>query len=119
MSTHEQRFALAAQAYSDAWTNRKSDRKACGGDAARLKAINDNLEGLHTQMLRAANEWLGETGPAAEAAFEAARTAKAAVDQARADAVEITERLAGFADLLDRVRTLIDKTGTAKVDEHL
>lgn len=117
MSSHEERFALAAQAYSDAWRNRKADRKACGGEAAKLKAVNDNLEGLHTQMLRAANAWLAETGPDVEAAFEAAKTAKEAVDKARADAVAITARLAAFADLLDGVKTLIEKAKKAPEDD--
>lgn len=116
MSSHEERFALTAQAYSEAWMNRKADRKACGGDAAKLKGVNDNLEGLHTQMLRAANAWLAETGPEVEAAFEAAKSAKVAVDKARADAVEITRRLGAFADLLDSVKTLIDKAETATED---
>lgn len=116
MSTHEDRFALAAQAYSDAWNARKADRKACGGDATRLKAINDNLDGLHTEMLRAANAWLGETGPDVEAAFKAAGDAKAAVDKARQDAVDIVTRLGLFADLLGGVKTLIDKAQKATAD---
>lgn len=115
-STHEERFALAAQAYSDAWTARKADRKACAGDAVKLKAINANLDGLHTQMLRAANAWLAETGPAVEAAFKAAKDAKAAVDKARQDEVDIVTRLGAFADLLDGVKTLIDKAKKATED---
>lgn len=116
MSTHEDRFALAAQAYSDAWSARKADRKACHGDAALLKAINTNLDGLHTEMLRAANAWLGETGPDVEAAFQAAQDARAAVDKARQEAADIVTRLGAFADLLNGVRTLIDKAKTATGD---
>jgi len=116
MSTHEDRFALAAQAYSDAWNARKADRKACGGDATKLKAVNANLDGLHTEMLRAANSWLAETGPDVEAAFEAARGAKDAVDKARQDAVDIVTRLGAFADLLNGVKTLIDKAKKATED---
>lgn len=116
MSTHEDRFALAAQAYSDAWNARKADRKACAGDAARLKAVNANLDGLHTEMLRAANAWLGETGPDVEKAFKAAQDAKDAVDKARQDAVDIVTRLGAFADLLDGVKTLIDKARKATGD---
>lgn len=116
MSTHEERFALAAQAYSDAWNARKADRKACGGDATKLKAINANLDGLHTGMLRAANAWLAETGPDVEAAFKAAQDAKAAVDTARQDAMEIVARLGLFADLLNGVKTLIDKAEKATED---
>lgn len=113
MSTHEERFALAAQAYSDAWTARKADRKACGGDAAQLTAVNANLDGLHTQMLRAANAWLAETGPEVERAFKAAQDAKDAVDKARQDAVDIVARLDAFADLLSSVTGLIDKAKKA------
>lgn len=116
MSTHEERFALTAQAYSDAWSARKADRKACAGDATKLKAINANLDGLHTEMLRAANSWLAETGPDVEAAFRAARDAKDAVDKARQDAVDIVTRLGAFADLLDGVKTLIDKAKKATDD---
>lgn len=116
MSTHEDRFALTAQAYSDAWNARKADRKACGGDAGKLKAINDNLDGLHTEMLRAANSWLAETGPDVEAAFKAAGDAKAAVDKARQEAADIVTRLSAFADLLGGVRTLIDKARKATED---
>lgn len=116
MSTHEERFALAAQSYSDAWAARKADRKACAGDAAKLKAVNDNLDGLHTEMLRAANAWLAETGPDVEAAFKAAGDAKAAVDRARQEAVDIVTRLGLFADLLGSVTTLIDKAKKATGD---
>lgn len=113
MSTHEERFALTAQAYSDAWNARKADRKACGGDATKLKAINANIEDLHTEMLRAANAWLAETGPEVEAAFKAAQDADTAVDKARQEAVDIVTRLGAFADLLGSIRTLIDKAQKA------
>jgi flagellin-like hook-associated protein FlgL len=116
MSSHEERFALTAQAYSDAWSARKADRKVCNGDATRLKAVNANLDGLHTEMLRAANAWLAETGPDVEAAFKAAQDAKDAVDRARQDAVDIVTRLGAFADLLNSVTTLIDKARKATED---
>jgi hypothetical protein len=112
-STHEDRFAVAAQAYSDAWNARKADRKACNGDLTRLKAVNVNLDGLHTQMLRAANAWLGETGPDVEAAFKAAKDAKDTVDKARQDEADIVTRLGTFTDLLSSVTTLIDKAKKA------
>lgn len=116
MSTHEERFAVAAQAYSDAWRARKADRQACAGDAAKVKAVNDNLDKLHTQMLRAANAALTETGADVEAAFRAAQDAKAAVDRARQEAVDIVTRLGLFADLLGSVTTLIDKAKKATAD---
>ena len=116
MSTHEERFAVVDQAYKDARRSRKADRKACSGDADKLKAVNDNLDGLQTEMLRAANAWLAETGPDVEAAFKAASDAKAAVDQARQDAVDIVTRLGLFADLLGSVTTLIDKASKAPVE---
>ncbi|QDH74190.1 hypothetical protein [Brevundimonas sp. M20] len=116
MSTHEDRFALTAQAYSDAWNARKEDRKACNGDTTKLKAINANLDGLHTEMLRAANAWLAQTGPDVEAAFKAAQDAKAAVDKARQDAVDIVTRLGLFSDLLNSVKTLVDKAIKATED---
>lgn len=113
MSNHEERFALTAQVYSDAWSARKADRRACNGDAAKLKAVNANLDGLHTEMLRAANAWLAETGPDVEAAFKAAQDARDTVDKARQDAVDIVTRLGAFADLLGSVSTLIDKAKKA------
>lgn len=113
MSTHEDRFALAKGAYEDAFNNWEIDLEACNGNGTNMRKVNANLRALHTQMLRAANAWLGETGPDVEAAFKAAKDAKTAVDKARQDEADIVTRLGAFADLLTSVTTLIDKAKKA------
>ena len=109
MSTPQERFQQALGAYQDAWNNRKQDRKDCQGDTDRLKAVNANLDGLHTQMLRAARESLEANGPAVEAAYADAKAAKKAVDDARQAAADIATRITAISGLLNAVKTLIDK----------
>lgn len=114
MSTAEERFDLTKQAYVDAFHAWDDDLDACEGDGAKMKKVNANLKTLHTQMLRAANEWLGATAPAVEAAYDKAKAAKAAVDAARENAVEIVARLAAFLDLADGIKDLVDKAKAKK-----
>lgn len=112
MSTPQDRFQQALDAYRDAWDNRKKDRADCQGDLVKLKAVNANIQGLNTQMLRGAKEWLEATGPDVEAAYADAIAAKKAVDDARSAAVGIVTRINAISSLLGAVKTLIDKAST-------
>ncbi len=116
MSTHEDRFALTRQAYENAFNSWDADLDACAGSGASMRKVNANLRALHTEMLRAANAWLGATGAAVEDAFDAAKAAKKVVDDARENDVEIVARLTAFADLSDSIKALVDKAKKATPD---
>ena len=88
MSTPDERLAVIEQNYKDALENEPHDL-ARATTAADITAIQANVAAARQAYFTAVDALLTQNGANVEAAFNAAKDAKAAVDKARTEAAAI------------------------------
>ena len=108
-SSPEDIVALAQAAFKAAYRRREADLEAAAGQPALQQQIFDVVDGLELAYTRAANAALEASGPAVQAAFDAAKAATAKVAQAYQAAKALPERIRAASDALGAVTNLIDK----------
>ena len=110
-STSGQRLAVVYAAYQAAFARRSSDLQQAQ-TADQAQAVMDNVDALERIYLDAANKALDETGPEVEAAYDAAKSAAAAVEQAYAQGQQLAARINAVAGLVTAAAALITKAAT-------
>lgn len=110
MSTAEQRLFEIYHAYQVAKAARLDDLKAAK-TKAEVEAILRNVDSLHALYLDAVHAELEATGPDIERAFDAARAANKAIDDARKAAQALPERIRLTTEVAKSIKTLIQARG--------
>jgi len=107
-SSAKDRLFLIYEAYSAAYDRRDQDWKEAKSKA-QAKAIFRNVERLELLYLKAAKQALDANGPAVEAAYEAAKGAQKAIDDAYNDAKELSEKIRLVSSVIKKVSGLVTK----------
>ena len=110
-SSSGERLALIYAAYQAAFARRASDLQQAQ-TADQAQAVMDNVDSLERIYLDAADKALDETGPDVEAAYQAAKSAAAAVEQAYAQGQELTARINAVAGIVTAAGALVTKAAT-------
>ena len=112
MSTPLDRLHLVSSTYQAALARRPADlRQAKTPDQAQ--AVLANVDALEVQYLDAAKAALDATGPDIEAAYQAARDASDAVEQAYAQGQQLAARIKAVAGVVTALGTLITRASAA------
>jgi hypothetical protein len=107
-SSEQERILLVHKAFSDAFQRRALDLRQAATDEDAEQVLR-NVARLEKAFLLTAQQALDKTGPQVEAAYQAARDSKAAVDKAYAAAKNVAERIAAVGDLAGKIGDLVSK----------
>jgi len=109
-STPAQRLYAVYEAYSQAYDRRAQDWKDAE-TSAQADAIFNNVQTLEALYLQAAKQALDANGQTVEDAFDAARAAQSAVNDAYDEAKSIAEKIYLVGRVVSQVGDLINKAG--------
>lgn len=107
-SSSGDRIALVYRAYQAAFTRRASDLQQAQ-TAEQAQAVMDNCDALERTYLDVANQTLAASGPEVEAAYQAAKAATDAIDQAYAQGQALAARINAVAGAVTAISALVAK----------
>ena len=110
-TTPAQRLDLVCQAYKDALARRPADLRDAqqAQSAEQARQVMANVDSLEAAYLNAVGAALDSNGPAVEAAYQSAKSAADAVDQAYQQGKALAARISAVAGCITAVSNLITK----------
>ena len=107
-SSASERLQVIYNAYKKAFERRAADLKSAK-TADDVHQILANVDALELAYLKAAKQALDGSGPAVEAAYQAAVAAARKVDQAYQEGKALADRIRAVAGIVTAVGSLLEK----------